>query len=209
MIQLALGAVTVFLVAHARFKAAQHAQFALDRHAAAMRHVHHAAGDVHVVGVVGRRLAVFLQRAVHHHRGEAELDGGGAGGRAVAMVLVHADRDVRIHLGAGVDDVLQHDVVGVGARAAAGLHDHGGVHLLGGLHDSQGLFHVVDVEGGQAIAVLGGVIEKLTKRDARHVEIPWKLYSDLCRHSEFRSTSAQQNPFRQGFFGRGVGRRLP
>src|SRR5690606_10476329 len=123
VVQLAFEAVAVLGLAHACFQRAQNAQFALDRDAARVGHLDHAAGDVDVVVVGGGGLGVFFQRAVHHHRGEAVLDGGGAGGRAVAVVLVHADRDVRIKLDQGVDQSGQDHVVGVGAGAARGLDD--------------------------------------------------------------------------------------
>jgi hypothetical protein len=60
-------------------------------------------GDLDIVVVGRRRLHVGFQRAVHHHRGEAVADRGHAGGFVVAVVLVHADRDIRIHLGQRVD----------------------------------------------------------------------------------------------------------
>ncbi len=168
MVELALGAVTVLLVAHAGLQRAQHAEFALHRDAASVGHVDHLPGDGDVVVVVGGGLAVGLQAAVHHHAGEAILDGGGAGGGAVAVVLVHAHRNPRIELDEGVDQVLQHDVVGVGPRPAAGLDDDRGVDGLGRLHDRQALFHVVDVERRQAVVVLGRVVQQLPEGDARH-----------------------------------------
>ena len=48
----------------------------------------------------------------------------------------------------------------------------GDVGLLGGLHDGLDLLHVVDVEGGHAVAVLGGVIEQLSQRDTGHQKSP-------------------------------------
>jgi hypothetical protein len=84
------------------------------------------------------------------------------------VVLVHADRDVGIDLDQRVDHAGQHDVVGVAAGPARGLDDHRRVAGLGGLHDGQALLHVVDVEGGQAVVVLGGVVEKLAEGDAGH-----------------------------------------
>jgi hypothetical protein len=86
----------------------------------------------------------------------------------VAVVEMHADRDLRVDLGDGVHHVLEHDVVGIGARAARGLDDHRRVDASAAVHDRERLLHVVDVEGGNAVAVLGGVIEQLAKRDAGH-----------------------------------------
>ena len=168
MVQLALEAVAVLGLAHAGLQRAQHAQLALDRDAAGMGHFGDAARDLDIVFVGGGGLGVLLQRSVHHHRGEAVLDGGGAGGGAVAVVLVHADRDVGIEFGQGVDQLGQNHVVGVVPGAARGLDDDGGVDLVGRLHDRQTLFHIVDVVGRQAVVVLCRVVEQLSQRDARH-----------------------------------------
>src|SRR5439155_17248382 len=62
----------------------------------------------------------------------------------------------------------EHNVVGIGARAAAGLDDDGRVHRVCRLQDRQTLLHIVDVEGRHAVAVLGGVIEKLSQGNAGH-----------------------------------------
>ena len=148
-----------------------------------MRHLRHRASDAHIVVVVGGGLGVGLQRAVHHDAGEAVLDGAGAGGFVVAVVLVHADGDVRIDVDQGVNHTGQHDVVGVLPRAAAGLDDHRAVGGLCGLHDRQPLLHVVDVEGRDAIAVLGGVIEKLAKGDARQEALRRCAIGLMCTHS--------------------------
>jgi hypothetical protein len=82
---------------------------------------------------------------------------------------MHADGDLRMDLDQGVDQAGEHDVVGVLAGAAARLDDHGGVDLGRRIHDGEALLHVVDVEGGHPVAVLGRVVEKLSKRDAGHV----------------------------------------
>ena len=50
---------------------------------------------------------------------------------------------------------------GVFARAGRRLHDYGRVYRIGGFHNGAHLFEIVDVEGGQAVAVFGGVVEQL------------------------------------------------
>ena len=52
-----------------------------------VRHLDHGAGDLDVVVEARRGLAVLLQRAVHHHRAEAQVDGASADLGAGAVVL--------------------------------------------------------------------------------------------------------------------------
>jgi hypothetical protein len=130
--QLAHGPVAVFLLAFAVLEGAEAAQLTFDRHALLVGGFDDGAGDVDVVVVVGGGLAVFLEGAVHHDAGEAGVDGVLAGGGAVAVVEVHADRDLGIQLGGGDDQVAEVVALRVGAGAAGGLDDDGGVGFLGG-----------------------------------------------------------------------------
>ena len=166
--QVRQGLVAAQAGAVAVLDAAQAADLALDGHAQGVGLLHDLPGDLDVVLVGGRRLAVLHQRAVHHHRGEALLDGAEAGRRAVAVVLVHGDGDLRVQLGGGQHQVAQVVVVGVGAGAAAGLDDDRAVGLGGGHHDGLDLLHVVDVEGADAVVVLGGVVEQDAHGDQWH-----------------------------------------
>jgi hypothetical protein len=84
------------------------------------------------------------------------------------MVLVNADRDIRVHQLQRLHYLFEHDVVGVGACAAARLENDRAVGSLCRFQDREPLLHVVDVEGGHAIAVLGGVVEKLSQCDTGH-----------------------------------------
>ena len=99
------------------------------------------------------------------------LDRRQAGRLVVAVVLVHAERDRREHLGERLDHPGQHDVAGIGAGAAARLQDDRRVGRLRRLHDGEALLHVVDVEGGHPVAVLGGMVEELAERDAGHSQV--------------------------------------
>ncbi len=87
------------------------------------------------------------------------LDRGGASRLLVAVILMQAERDLRIHLFQRVDHPRQHDVVGIGTRAARGLDDDGCIDGCRRIHDRKPLLHVVDIEGRHAVAVLGGVIQ--------------------------------------------------
>jgi hypothetical protein len=172
MIQHAFGAVAVFLAGLAGFQGTQAAQFAFNRNAAGMRQFDHVAGGVDVVFIGRRGLAVGAQRTVHHHRAEAGLDGTEADAGRCAVVLVHTHRDVRVLLDRGQDQVAQEGLAGIGTGTGGTLQDHRAVGLVGGLHDGLDLFHVVDVESGQAVAIFGGVVEQLTQGNQSHLVSP-------------------------------------
>ena len=74
----------------------------------------------------------------------------------------------RVHLGERLDHAAEHDVAGIGAGAAARLQDHRRVGRRGRAQDGKTLLHVVDVEGRHAVAVLGGMVEKLSEGDEGH-----------------------------------------
>ncbi|MCY1233654.1 hypothetical protein D9M72_462050 [compost metagenome] len=169
VVQHADGADAVFFAGFTGFQRAQAAQFAFHGHADGVGQLHHLAGDVNVVVVLGRGLAVFAQRAVHHHRREAQVDRALADRRRLAVVLVHHHGDVRVGLDRGFDQVAQEVLAGVFAGARRGLHDHRSVDLVGRLHDGLHLLEVVHVEGRQAVAVLGCVVQQLAHRNEWHV----------------------------------------
>ncbi len=88
------------------------------------------------------------------------------------MVEMHADRILRIDFDQRVHHVLEHDVIGVLAGAARGLDDDRRVDGGRGRHDRQRLLHIVDIEGRNAVIVLGGVVKQLAKGDAGHKILP-------------------------------------
>ena len=141
----------------------QAAQLTLHRNAAGVREFDHFARNFDVVLVAGRGFAVFAQAAVHHHRAKARLDGAKAHARRGAVVLVHTNRDVRVHLDRGSDEVAQKGLTGIGACPGRALQNHRAVDRRRGLHDGLHLLQVVDVESRQAVAVFGGVVQQLTQ----------------------------------------------
>jgi len=173
VVQLAFGADAVFLAGVAGFQVAQAAEFAFHGHAHLVGHLHHLAGDIDVVVEAGGGLAVFHQRAVHHHRAEAQVNGAGADLGAGAVVLVHHQGDVRVGLGGGLDQVLDEGLTSILAGASAGLQDDRGAHFVGGGHHGLHLLEVVDVESRNAVAVGSGVVEQFAHGNERHV-IPLK-----------------------------------
>ncbi len=156
---------------HARipgFEVAQAAQFTFDRDAHLVRHVHHLARHFDVV-VEGRRgLAVFHQRAVHHHRAKAQVDGALAHLGRSAVVLVHDEGNVGESLDRRLDQVLDEGLARVLARASAGLQDDGSAHFVRSRHHGLHLLQVVDVEGRDAIAVGSGMVEQFAHRNEGH-----------------------------------------
>src|SRR3989344_1321394 len=168
MVQNAFGADSVFFTGHAGFQRTQAAQLAFYRYAAGVSHGHGLLSNAYVVVVVGRGLAVFAKGAVHHHRAEAQLDGTLADVRAGAVVLVHAHRDVREFFDGRQDQVTQERCAGVFASTGRSLDDHRGVSLVSGFHDGAHLLKVVDVEGWNAVAELGCVVQHLAHADKCH-----------------------------------------
>lgn len=94
-------------------------------------------------------------------------------GREEPKILMHADRQGRIHFNRRADQVSKNNVVCKFSRATAGLHDYWAVRLVGGLHDGQHLLHVAYVEGGQAVAILSSMIEQLAQGDQRITDTRW------------------------------------
>ncbi len=84
------------------------------------------------------------------------------------MIEVHTKRDMRINLGQRVDQFRQNDIVGIGARPAAGLQDHGRSRLVGGRHNGEALLHIGHVERGHRVVVFSSMIEQLAKGDSSH-----------------------------------------
>lgn len=168
VIQHAFGADTVFFTGHAGFQRTQATQLAFHRNAAGVGHGHGLLSHTDVVFVVGRGLAVFAQGAVHHHRAEAQLNGALADVRAGAVVLVHAHRDVRELFDGRQDQVAQERRASIFAGTGRSLDDHRGVSLVSGFHDGAHLLKVVDVEGWNAVAVLGCVVQHLAHADKCH-----------------------------------------
>ena len=166
--ELAGGAVAVFGLTLAALQRPQAAELALHRHALPVGERDDLLGDLHVVVEVGRALAVFLERAVHHHAREAVVDRALAGDGRVAVVLVHGDRNARVELGRGEHQVAEVVVLAVAAGAPRGLHDHRRIGLLRRLHDRLDLLHVVDVERREAVGVFGGVVEQDPHGDEGH-----------------------------------------
>jgi hypothetical protein len=167
------GTVAIFLFAATGFERSQAAEFAFDTDVTGVCHFDNFASHTGVVFVIGRCLAVFLQRAVHHHAGEAIFDGGQAGLGAIAVILVHDNRDVRIQFGRRDHQMTQVGVLGVSPSTPRCLNDHGRVGFIGGFHDRLDLFHIVDVECCYAVVVLCGVVEHNAKWNQCHVQLPW------------------------------------
>jgi hypothetical protein len=165
---LALDAMAILLFAAAVLERAEHAQFTFHRSADPVREFDHAAGDIDIVIIIRRGLGVGFQRPVHHHRSKTVLDRRGAGCFLVAMILMQAQRYLRIHLLQRVDHPRQHDVGGVGARTARGLDDDRRIDGRRRVHDRKPLLHIVDIECRHAVAVLGGMIQQLPQRDSCH-----------------------------------------
>ena len=69
-----------------------------------------------------------------------------AGRRAV--ILMHADRDLRVLLNGRLDQLAQERLAGILAGTRGGLQDDRAVTGFGSLHDGLDLLHIIDVESG-------------------------------------------------------------
>ena len=82
-----------------------------------------------------------------------------ADARARAVILVHDDWNVGPFFNSRFDQMAKEWSTGVLTSTCRGLHDHGAVSLVRRFHDRPNLLEVVDVEGGDAVIVLGRVVE--------------------------------------------------
>ena len=171
---LAFGTVTIFFIAGHSFQRAEHTQFTLNRDADAVRQLDYFARGFNVVLEGGNRFAIFHQRTVHHDRREARANGTHTDGRALAVILVHHHRNVRIRFERSQDLVAQEGLTGIFAGTRRGLHDDRRVELVGAFHNGPDLLHVVNVKCRQAVVVFGGVVEQLAQGNERHGFTPEK-----------------------------------
>ena len=151
--------------------AAERADLALHRDAARVGVLDDLARHRHVVLVARGRLAVALQRAVHHHRGEAGVDRGLADVGIGPVVEVQAEGHVRPGLRPGQGHVAQEGVAGELARARRARDDHRRGGLVGRQQHGLELLEVVEVEGGEAVAAFGGGVQQRAHRHERHVSL--------------------------------------
>ena len=93
---LGISAVSVFFVAFHGFQRTQATQFAFDADPDAMSHINNLAGHIHVIVVTGNSLAIRLQGTIHHDGRKPHANCALADRGVLAMVLVHANRDVRV-----------------------------------------------------------------------------------------------------------------
>ena len=97
-----------------------------------------------------------------------------AGGFVIAMILVHADGNGRINIDQCVDHPRQHEVLCIGPRAARGLENDRRIAGRSRFHHAEALFHIVDVESRNAIAIFGSMIEQLSQGNPGHVHPPFE-----------------------------------
>src|SRR6185312_8755262 len=80
-------------------------------------------------------------------------------------------------------------ILGKGAGAAAGLHDHGRFGLLSRGHDGLNLLHIVDIECAYAVAAFGGFVEELPRGDKRHEISPLDSLRNRLRKRQKQAKS--------------------
>jgi len=91
------------------------------------------------------------------------------------VVLVHHQRNVRVGLAGGLDQVLDEGLTGVFAGAGAGLQDDRCADFVGGRHDGLDLLQIVDIESRNAVAVGRRMIQQLAHRNECHGVFPGEV----------------------------------
>ena len=160
---------TIFLFTLTGFKRPKNTKLALNRNASMMRHFSHPFGDIEIIRIRGWCFRIGFQRPIHHHRGESILDGCHTGGFVVAMVLVHAHWNMRVHFSQCLDHCLQHQIASVVACTAAGLNNNRRIHPVSRFQYRQPLFHIIDIKCRHTIAMFGSIIEKLAKGNQHQI----------------------------------------
>ena len=84
------------------------------------------------------------------------------------MILVHANRNMGPLLDSGYDQMSQKRGTRIRPCASRCLHDHRAIGLISRLHNGAHLLEIIDVESGNAIVVLGRVIEQLSHGNHWH-----------------------------------------
>ncbi len=92
--------------------------------------------------------------------------------QVVAVVEMQDDLEVWVVLDGGHHQVAQVDQVGVAQRATRSLDDYRRVRVTRSAHDGLDLFHVVDVEGANAVAAAFGLVQDESQGDERHGGVP-------------------------------------
>jgi len=87
------------------------------------------------------------------------------------MILVHHQRNLWISLYGGLNQMLDERLTGIFAGPRTGLQDDRGADFLGRLHHGLHLLQVVHVEGWNAVAVDGCMVQQLAHRNECHFEI--------------------------------------
>jgi hypothetical protein len=100
---------------------------------------------------------VLLKRlggSIDHNGGKSVIDTGLAGLKAVAMIQMQNDRDIRILDNSSLNHLYQIGSVGISTSSFGYLQDNGGLALIGSLSDSLNDLHVVNVESADSITAI-------------------------------------------------------
>ena len=167
------GAVAVFLVAAHGFQRAQAAQLAFDRDAQRVRHVDHLARDVDVVVVAGDGLAVGLrgEPSIITELKPRSMAPWHTSGLWPWSWCITSGMCGQVSMAAWIRCLMKASPAYLRAPALA-CRITGAPTSCGGRHHGLHLLQVVDVEGRNAVAVFGGMVEQLAHRDECHGVIP-------------------------------------
>ena len=172
VVQFANCADTIFFTRFTGFERTEAAQFTFYGYADFVRHGNHFFGHFHVVGKIRRGFTVFTQRAVHHHRAKAQINRALADDGAGSVVLVHDQGNVGIRFSSGLNQVFDEVFTRVFASACAGLQNDRCADFIRSCHDGLYLLQIIDVEGGNAVAIGRSVVEQFAHGNECHSIFP-------------------------------------
>ena len=93
--QRALGTHAIFFTCLSSLQRTQTTKLTFHRDATGMGHFNGAFSDINIIFIAGWRLAIFHQRAIHHHRGKTKLNGTLAYSWTGTMILMDTDWNMR------------------------------------------------------------------------------------------------------------------
>ena len=151
----------------------QGSQFCFNHNTMVMRIFHNLAGQ-------GDIFFIRLGGSVDHNGSETAVNAALAEFKAVAVIEVQGDRNLRIQFNRSLNQLDQIDVVCIGTCALGNLQNNGSLQFARSVCNSLNDFHVVDVESADSIAAGVGLFKHLGSCNKWHEKKP-----PLSRYADY------------------------